>query len=535
MIRESKLIDACVSEGIFSSLDLENAKSLSRKRRESLFETLMFAHRMPSVAFYKAFAINAGVKFLDANDIKVDGSLLKKMPRSLVEGRLSLPIKIENISTVPVVLADPTNISVKIQLEKIFRSEITLFMSMPDAIQQVMDSAFKSIGVVTDSESEELDPVEELNNIFKEAYLYRSSDIHFESNKNSIKIRFRVDGRLQDYSKVLTKESGLSIISRIKVLSGLDISEQRMPQDGSFTHSIKSGYEFDIRVATLPTRFGERVTMRVLGSDTEALTLETIGMSNNDLLKFSEIIEKPHGMVLITGPTGSGKTTTLYSVLQRIKSGDTNILTVEDPIEYVMDGISQVHVGTKVSFASALRSFLRHDPDIIMVGEIRDGETANIAMKASMTGHLVFSTLHTNSTVAAVTRLKDLGSEPYLIGATLLAVISQRLVRRLCDICKEEYQLVEEETEIFKKFENRKIYRAKGCASCLNIGYKGRIAIFETFWIDSKISKLISDGCDEITLINAATDLKKLSHDAVQKVIEGQTTIDEIKRIAVLD
>jgi len=290
-----------------------------------------------------------------------------------------------------------------------------------------------------------------------------------------------------------------------------------------------------VRCATMPTRFGERATLRLLGSDNQALSLAGIGMSAIDLQRFEREIQKPHGMILITGPTGSGKSTTLYAALQQVSSPEINIMTVEDPIEYVMSGVAQVQVGSKVSFSSALRSFLRHDPDVMMVGEIRDGETAGIGMKAAMTGHLVFSTLHTNSAAGAVNRLVDMGAERYLIGATLLAVIAQRLVRRLCTECRQERVVTVREAEFFGFDIAQKVYEPKGCAHCLDSGYKGRLALFETYWIDTKARQLINDGATEAELIRHAKDFSDLLHDGVNKVSSGLTSLAELKRLGLLN
>jgi type IV pilus assembly protein PilB len=383
------------------------------------------------------------------------------------------------------------------------------------------------------------DLVELLNDIVKEAYLRRASDIHMMQEEHGLRVRLRVDGKLQDYHTDADASVANGLISRIKVLSNLDIAEQREPQDGgmSFHLAPPIDTEFNIRVATAPTRLGERVTMRLLGQEAETLTLTRIGMSDADMVEFRKAIRKPFGMILLTGPTGSGKSTTLFAALQEIKSPELNIMTVEDPIEYVMDGISQIQTGHKISFAGALRSLLRHDPDVLMVGEIRDEETADVALKAAMTGHLVFSTLHTNTAAASITRLADIGCEPYLIGATMNAVIAQRLVRRLCPHCRSAKAATAEERDLLDQGDKETIiYEPVGCAACQGRGYRGRMGLFETLWFDENLSKLVSKGGSEEELEAQALQcgrLKPMWRDGTIKVLAGETSLAELQNVAV--
>ena len=409
-------------------------------------------------------------------------------------------------------------------------------MADPKAIRYALQKAIEATPSIVPSELPELafDSVQVLDEVFEEAWLCRASDIHIEPYKESIQVRLRVDGRLQEYPRQFLVEEGLSLMSRMKVLASMDISEQRMPQDGGLTHTLANGIEFDVRAATMPTRFGERATLRLLGSDNQALSLSNIGMGARDQALFEREIRKPHGIILITGPTGSGKSTTLYAALQHIADTELNIMTVEDPVEYVMEGISQVQVGAKVSFSSALRSFLRHDPDVMMVGEIRDGETAGIAMKAAMTGHLVFSTLHTNSAIGAVNRLVDMDAERYLIGATLLAVIAQRLVRKLCPQCKQKRPVSEAEQAALQCEPDAQVWVPNGCAHCLDSGYKGRIALFETYWIDSKARQMIAEDATEAELRAHASEFSDLLSDGRQKVLQGVTSIGELQRLGLI-
>jgi type IV pilus assembly protein PilB len=389
------------------------------------------------------------------------------------------------------------------------------------------------------SQAAEVDLVGLLNDILKEAFLRRASDVHIVQEEFGLRVRLRVDGGLQDYNVNTDGNETVAngLISRIKVLSNLDIAEQREPQDGGMSYYLPAPIdsEFNIRVATAPTRLGERVTMRILGQEAHNLTLEKLGMSAEDLVMFRKAIRKPFGMILLTGPTGSGKSTTLFAALQEINAPDLNIMTVENPIEYVMEGVSQIQTGPKISFASALRSLLRHDPDVLMVGEIRDEETADVALKAAMTGHLVFSTLHTNTAAGTVARLIDIGCEPFLIGSTMNAVIAQRLVRRLCPHCRVAKDATAEERDLLDvKTSAATIYEPKGCAYCQGSGYRGRLGLFETLWFDEELSKLVARGAAEEDLESrAGARLRSMWNDGSAKVLAGATTLAELQTVAV--
>jgi type IV pilus assembly protein PilB len=535
MINKTKIVDACIQQGLCDQQQYERSKKNSRRSRQDILMTLAFTLRMPIRSFYQAYAEIHNYEFRTLSQLQVCQDMLRRFPRGLLERKSVLPVKLKNDpdTTIHLVTSDPENQVSLMQAKKITGVASKVFMSDPQALTGAVEYYAEAV-LPEVFEIAAFDPVEELNFIIEQAYLSRSSDIHILPLKERVMVRLRIDGVLQDYARTFSISQGLGLMSRLKVLAGMDIAEQRMAQDGTANYLINEDVEIDMRVATMPTRFGERATLRILGSDSEALTLSQIGMSQADLAKFTGVITKPHGMILITGPTGSGKSTTLYSTLQSIASQDTNIMTVEDPVEYVMEGMSQVQVSNKVSFSSALRGFLRHDPDIIMVGEIRDGETANTAMKAAMTGHLVFSTLHTNSAIAAIPRLKDLGSEAYLIGATLLAVISQRLVKRLCNACKVKRKLSVEEAQILGLSADTHVHDACGCARCLGTGYQGRVALFETLWIDEALASMICQDADEITLREHAQSLNTLAEDGVHKLLEGVTTIDELNRLGLL-
>lgn len=371
-----------------------------------------------------------------------------------------------------------------------------------------------------------------INALITEAIKENASDIHVEPFETRLSIRFRVDGILREVLEPPRQIASL-LCSRIKVMAQLDIAEKRLPQDGRIAIKV-ANRPVDIRVSTLPSGHGERVVMRILDKQAGRLDLLQLGMAKNDQQRLSNIIQKPYGIILITGPTGSGKTTTLYAMLTALNDTERNILTVEDPIEYDLDGIGQTPVNTKVdmTFAKGLRAILRQDPDVVMVGEIRDNETAQIAVQASLTGHLVLSTLHTNSAVGAITRLQDMGIEPFLLSSTLLGVMSQRLVRNLCPKCQSEATLSEQEMADYGFTSSDKVYQSKGCSHCQQTGFKGRSGIYEMIEIDDKLASMIHDGASQ-SLIESYCHSKSqnLRDDGIRKVNLGETTLDEVLRV----
>lgn len=373
-----------------------------------------------------------------------------------------------------------------------------------------------------------------INAILTEAVKTGASDVHVETYEKRLVVRFRVDGVLRE---VVQPKRALAplLVSRIKVMAKLDIAEKRVPQDGRIALRV-AGREVDIRVSTMPSSSGERVVMRLLDKQAGAIRLESLGMAGQDLKVLRQLIYRPYGILLVTGPTGSGKSTTLYASLQEINDRSRNILTVEDPIEYNLPGIGQTQVNTKVdmTFARGLRAILRQDPDVVMIGEIRDLETAEIAVQASLTGHLVLSTLHTNTAVGAITRLMDMGIEPFLISSSLVGIVAQRLVRVLCTECREPCTPTEEHCAFLQQDPNKPptIYRAKGCNHCNQLGYRGRIGIYEVVEISEQISSLIHKRAGEQDLEAAARQQGPSIHaDGVQKILDGVTTVEEVLRV----
>lgn len=537
-LTEEQLLSAGARSGLIEPAAVERLRLEARRQRLPLLAMVQAHYRFPLSALYRAVAEQGGHAFVDLTSLSVDLEVLKKLPASLLRRKQLLPGRVGEKSML--VLSDPFDRAAIDMAQRLLGQALPLAMADPSQLRLRIERALAGKAVASpgpDSIEDDTDLVALLDTIIREAYLHRASDIHLLTETWGLRVRLRVDGKLRDYPVEAGAGAAAAVISRVKVLAGLDIAEQRQPQDGGFSYRLAPPIDrsFNIRVATAPIRLGERVTMRLLGQEASALSLADLGMLETDLRYFREAINKPYGMILLTGPTGSGKSTTLCAALEEINRPEINIMTVENPIEYVIDGVSQIQTGPKVGFASALRSFLRHDPDVLMVGEIRDQETADVAVKAAMTGHRVFSTLHTNNAVSAVTRLVDIGCEPFLIGSTLTAVIAQRLVRRLCAHCRQPRPATAEEREILgAEPELVEIYRPVGCAVCQGTGFRGRLGLFETLWFDDNLARLVTRGAEEEVLeARAGERLRFMWEDGCQKVRLGLTTLDELRDVAV--
>lgn len=427
----------------------------------------------------------------------------------------------------------------------LFAINISYDLSRDSAEQLVQDMEENGSSIISEIEerADLLDDISDapiiklVNHIISQSVKARASDIHLEPYQDSFKVRYRVDGILYDLL-VPPKWVQPALISRIKVMAKMNIAEKRLPQDGRLDVKI-GNQEIDVRVSTIPTSFGERVVLRLLDKSASLISLQDLGLAPDKLNQLEKLVKSPNGIILVTGPTGSGKTTTLYAILSSINIPDINIITIEDPIEYKIEGISQIQVNPKIklTFSSGLRSIVRQDPDVILVGEIRDQETAEIAVQSALTGHLVFSTLHTNDSASAITRLVDIGVEPFLISSSLLAVAAQRLIRVLCKDCKAPHtpdEVALEHIGITGDQLNKSIiYKAMGCENCFNTGYKGRTAIFEIMRLDSPLKSLILKTPDSNRIKNEALnlDMVTLRQDGVQKVLSGISTIEEVLRV----
>ncbi len=502
-----------------------------------------------------------GVKSVDLNSIEIPREIVKKIPANIAKKYVLMPVGVEN-GKLKVAISDPTNIFAidevrfvtGMNVVPLFSNERSIIRAIDkyygtstelEEIAESLDEFSRDINVLKESEGEidvdqleksaEEEPIVKLaNTILSRAVQEGVSDIHIETYENDLRIRYRIDGKLRTVM-TFAKSMAPKLISRFKIMSKLNIAEKRLPQDGRIR--IKSGdKDIDLRVSTLPTVYGEKVVMRVLDRSSIRVELESLGFESNDLKKYMSAIKKPYGMILVTGPTGSGKTTTLYASLNKLNREDVNIITVEDPVEYNIEGINQVHVKEDIglTFASTLRSFLRQDPDIIMVGEIRDSETAEIAIRAALTGHLVFSTIHTNDAPSTIMRLVDMGIERYLIASSLILVLAQRLVRKICPYCKKEVYVPPpalEEIGFSKEEAGRmKVYKGQGCDFCNDTGYKGRIALYEIMPISEKLRRMILDGAstDEIRKEAIKEGTSSLRMSGLKKIKEGITTIDEV-------
>jgi type IV pilus assembly protein PilB len=535
--RTATLIEQAQRRGLIDGAAASRIAQDARDGRGRMLELLVAELRGGGAAL-RELAKEASIPFADVESLEPPRALLERVPEALLRRKHLLPLR-QDGGVVLVATASPEDVQALDALERALGSPVRAQLAEPRSLDVAIDRALLRLdrpGTAARARTGELDPsgvdaVSLLDDLMREAVGRGASDIHVEPLPTELRVRYRVDGHLQVRRPQLRAEAAGALISRVKVLAGLDIAEKREPQDGGFAwRSSPDARPVDLRVATAPTRNGERATIRLLGLNTESLTLATLGLEEERLHAVREIIARPHGMILLSGPTGSGKSTTLYAALREINKPDTNIMTVEDPIEYSIAGVNQVQVDQvgKVSFANVLRSLLRHDPDVLMVGEIRDAETADLAMKAAMTGHLVLSTVHTNSACGAVTRLVDLGVQPFLVGSTLSAVIAQRLVRRLCVACKRPRAASDADRAILGR--EAAVHDAVGCPACYGTGYRGRLALFELVLLDRELGGRVSRGIDESALTEEVRrrGTRTLRQDGVRRVLEGVTTLDEV-------
>ncbi len=517
----------------------------------------------------EALAGQAGMGFVDLDEVEIDDETIAAIPAETARAYKVVPFEFNpKTRALKVALDNPNNFRAVDDLRLLMGFKVEAFAADPAQVEDRLKRHYATSESVTDVVSElasderfqalegrgasiDLDEVMEaaednkviklLNLVLLQAIKDRASDIHFEPFEDEFKIRYRIDGVLYEMVPP-PKHLGPAITSRIKVMANLDIAERRLPQDGRIELMV-GGAPIDLRVAVLPTMHGESVVMRILDRSNVELSLDRIGLSEHDYQLLDTLIRKPNGIVVVTGPTGSGKTTTLYAALATLNSIDVKILTAEDPVEYDIEGLCQVQVNPEVglTFAKALRSFLRQDPDIILVGEIRDLETAQIAVQASLTGHLVFTTLHTNDAPSSIARLVDLGVEPFLLTATLEGIVAQRLVRTICPKCKEAYTPTEEQLlELSltpEEIEGKSFYRGRGCDNCFGSGYKGRMGIFEIMVFDDDLRELVMQNASSNVLRREAKKrgMSTLRDSGLRAIFNGQTTIDEVVRETIAE
>jgi len=527
---ESALIHAGVQAGLIDQRHVADLQIQAKRARKPVLDYITLAGRFPVMALYRALATIKKLPFVEHRDLTIDVDLIKKFPQNTLERKHFIPAYYQN--NLVMVVANPDDKSPVELCKRIINQMSTLVVSDVGLIDGIIERSFSHTNTGS------FNAVSFFNDLMKECYLRHVTDMHFEPEEFGMRIRLRIDGKMTEYERPVSLGLRDPLISRLKVLASLDISESNMAQDGGFSYVVDGWTlgDVDMRMATIPSRWGERVTIRILGQDTANLSLAQLGMPDDVLQSFQQAIAKPYGIILVTGPTGSGKSTTLYAALRELDSDELNILTVEDPIEQVISNITQVQVSEKVSFSKALRSFLRHDPDVMLVGEIRDQETADTALKAAMTGHLVLSTLHTNDAVGAINRLVDIGCPRYLVASTLIGVVAQRLVRRLCKNCKTPYQASAEQlTLLGEEQDSLTLFKANGCALCLGSGYRGRVGLYETLWLDGELEQLISAGASEDQLIKSSEQSKsyfRLWQDAKNKVYQGLTSINEVMHLS---
>lgn len=559
-LRKIRLGDILVSQGLITEDQLGNALKEQKIRGTRLGETIIDLGYVSEDKIIDILCEQLGISYVDLRRIKLDENAVFLLNEIILKKHMLIPIGFDEKSpnVIRVAMADPmdiiaiddvsiiTNMQVEpvlstrsqiaAQIDKFFGTKQAMAVAEQYRKEREKESESDSNEDAAYAENVDQSPIVQLvKSIMEQAVRRRASDIHIEPMEYMVRVRFRIDGSLYE---VMTYDIDLmpAIVARVKIIAGMDISEKRKPQDGRISITVDR-MEYDIRVSNLPTVYGEKIVMRLTSKQNLTKDKKDLGFSDEELYKFDSILKNPHGIILVTGPTGSGKSTTLYTALSELNTDDVNIITVEDPVEANVDGINQVQVNVKadLTFASALRSILRQDPDIIMIGEIRDSETAEIAVKASITGHLVVSTLHTNSTASSITRLIDMGIEPYLIGDALVGVIAQRLVRRLCD-CKKPRLATKLDKELLEinPAEDITIYEPCGCEACNNTGYFGRIGVYEIMPINANLRYRIAQRTttSDIKKIAIQDGMKTLKQNAAHYVLDGVTSISELKKIA---
>jgi len=554
MVRK-KLEELLVEAGLITEEQLKHAIEVQSKTGEKLGKVLIKSGYVTESQILEALEFQLGIPHVDLHKYYIDPEVAKLIPEAVAKRHTIIPIK-KDKDGILVAMADPLNIFAIDDVKIITKQNVKPLIASESSILKAIDRIYgkeqaekavqdfkKEFQSEASNElpSEILEEVQNapavrfVNSIIEQAIKNRASDIHFEPTEKDLRIRFRIDGQLTEAMRTI-KSTHAPVVTRVKIMANMNIAERRLPQDGRFEF-VSNEKNIDVRVSSLPTVFGEKLVLRLLDKENFVMTKEQLGFDKEDLVLFDKLIKRPYGIVLLTGPTGSGKTTTLYAMLKELNKPNVNIITVEDPVEYSIEGINQVQVNEKagLTFATALRSILRQDPDVIMIGEIRDTETAEIAIRSAITGHLVLSTLHTNDAAGAMTRLIDMGIEPYLVSSAVVGVIAQRLARKICDNCKISYKASESEKKILGVEEKKDftLYRGRGCPVCNKTGYRGRIPIYEILTVTSNIRELINAKASSDVIKEQAVKngMKTLRESAKKFVLEGKTTIDEMLRL----
>jgi type IV pilus assembly protein PilB len=554
----NRLGDILVQEGLLSPGDLARALSEQERTGASLGRVLIGLGLVTEAGLVAALATQLGLEFVAVADTPLNQALVALVPEPMARRYGVIPVGEDERGRLKVAMSDPSNILALDDLRTVTDREVVPVVGIrsdilaaidrygggtveeADDLSQVLGGDEIDIGEAINDVIDDAPIVRFVNALITRAVRDRASDIHIEPQERDVRIRYRVDGVLHDILSQ-PRKAHAGIASRLKIMADLDIAERRIPQDGRIALKLE-GKSIDLRVSTLPTVYGEKIVMRVLDKSSVLLELSDLGFMEHNYGRFEHSFRKPYGMILVTGPTGSGKSTTLYATLNVINAPEVNIVTVEDPVEYRLTGINQVQIHPKagLTFPTALRAILRQDPDVVLVGEIRDRETAQIAMEAAMTGHLVLATLHTNDAPSTVTRLAEMGVDPFLIGSAVDCVLAQRLARRLCKLCKHAYQATPEELSSAglpwaAGDDLPLLYRAVGCDSCAGTGYRGRLALHEVMQVSEEIERLVvaRASVDDIEHLARSQGMHTLREDGLAKVLLGQTTLEEIARVVV--
>ncbi|MDO4711961.1 MAG: ATPase, T2SS/T4P/T4SS family [Peptostreptococcaceae bacterium] len=551
MRRKQRLGDILLNYKLISQEQLTKALEAQKENKKKLGEVLIELDYIDENIILKTLEAQLRIPYVNLNDYVINPKAVRVIPEAVARRYNIIPLDIEG-GKIILSMSDPLDVLAVDDVQVITGLTVKVVISSKTDIQKAINQYYTSSDTAEeavrefDSQTEDIEEsVEEnndvanapivrlVNNMILQAARMRASDIHIEPFEKNVRVRFRVDGELIE-NMVMPRKTHLALVTRIKIMSKLDIAERRIPQDGR-VETMVDRIALDLRISILPTVYGEKVVMRLLFRNAISVTKEQLGFTEYNLERFDKIIKAPEGIILVTGPTGSGKSTTLYTVLRELNDIKKNIITIEDPVEYRLGGINQVQVNPKagLTFASGLRSVLRQDPDIVMVGEIRDAETAQIATRAAITGHLVLSTLHTNDTASTISRFIDMGVESYMVSSSVVGVIAQRLVRRICPRCKQQFEPSEEEEAILRKEGIDKVYRGIGCNHCSGTGYSGRIAIHEILVMDREIRRMIDRGhaIDEIKEKAIEKGMKTLNKTCIDLIREGVTTVSEMLKI----
>lgn len=540
--------------GLIDEAQLNKALDLQKNTKKRLGEILIENGFITERQLIDALVLHLGIEFIDLSKIVIPPEMAQVLSKNIAKKHNVVPVKTDR-DTVYLAISDPLNFVAIEEVKAATRKQVIPMLATADALSRAVITLYGNEGAALaieemkkeaslseasanrdaalDSSVQAAPTVRLVNSILERAVVERASDIHVEPREDELRIRMRVDGLMRNILTV-PKNLQASLVSRLKVMAGMDISERKLPQDGRANVTVRQN-EIDLRMSTLPTIYGEKFVIRLLDKNAQLLDKQALGLSGKDLEKYDQLMDAQSGVILIVGPTGSGKSSTMYTMLKQLNTEDASLVTLEDPVEYHIDGLNQVQINEKtgLTFSEGLRSILRQDPDIIAVGEIRDGETASIALRAALTGHLVLSTIHTSSAVTAIDRLLDIGVEPYMIAGAVRGIISQRLIRKICTNCRTEYTPQAEELEALGLSAGHTFYKGKGCPLCYHTGYRGRTGVFEILVINIELRRGIADGLDRgrLTALVEQGDFVSLADNCRRLVLEGVTTVEEARRV----